>query len=270
MNRAQPQAKGRPETIWGAGRWRTLLHIPSRTQEALMQWTDKHTLSVGCALVGLLSSFLVARPDWRSLVAPSPVTLADTEPAVTANGAAVPMASALRPAVNPPAEAPARELEAGPVEAGPVEAEPVPAAQAAPLVPAVTPPTSPGPEAEAAPPAPGPLARGRQLTGLLYRGQLPELWAAFTPGVRSEWNGYADFAAYRAEGTRAYGAETRVRREEVVREGDVTYYTRTATFERGGDVPWTVIFGLDARGRVQEFGIIGAGVLPSNLKSPAE
>ncbi|MFD1734825.1 hypothetical protein ACFSC4_31515 [Deinococcus malanensis] len=68
----------------------------------------------------------------------------------------------------------------------------------------------------------------------------------------------------------AYGAEITVREEKVVRDGGLTYYTRTASFQRSPNADWTVIFGLDAQGRVQEFGIVGAGVLPGNVTSPAQ
>ncbi|WP_019585989.1 hypothetical protein [Deinococcus apachensis] len=109
------------------------------------------------------------------------------------------------------------------------------------------------------------LERGRRLTRLLYSGQLELVWKVFTPGVQSEWGNFAAFAAYRAEGAKTYGAETRVLRENVIRGGSLTYYTRTATFEGDRNVPWTVIFGLTPEGRVQEFGIVGAGVLPGDL-----
>ncbi|WP_216320898.1 hypothetical protein [Deinococcus aestuarii] len=102
----------------------------------------------------------------------------------------------------------------------------------------------------------GPLERGRRLTRLFYDGNLEQVWAAFSPSARGEWGGLAGFETYRESGRRAYGAETGVVRERVVREGELTYYTRTATFEKGPRGGWTVVFGLDASGRVQEFGIV--------------
>ncbi|WP_420594933.1 hypothetical protein [Deinococcus sp.] len=106
------------------------------------------------------------------------------------------------------------------------------------------------------------LLRGRQLTRLLYGQQLAQVWDAFLPSVRAEWGNLSAFQAYRAGGTKAYGGETTLLRERIVRDGDITYYTRTAQFERGPSAGWTVIFGLDLQGKVQEFGIVGADVLP--------
>ncbi|GAA5532626.1 hypothetical protein [Deinococcus aluminii] len=117
-------------------------------------------------------------------------------------------------------------------------------------------------------PAPTPLARGRQLTDQLYGGQLNQLWAAFLPALRAEWGSFSAFQAYRAGGLKAYGAETGVLKEELAQDGGLTYYTRTSTFERGPRTGWTLIFGLDAQGRVREFGIVGAGLLPE-ARQPA-
>ncbi len=107
-----------------------------------------------------------------------------------------------------------------------------------------------------------PLARGRELAQLLYNQHLPQVWAAFSPSVRQEWGSYAAFQAYRAGGLKTYGAETKVRSEEVRRSGGVTYYTRTASFQRGDRQPWTLIIGLNPDGRVVAFNIVAAAVLP--------
>ena len=114
--------------------------------------------------------------------------------------------------------------------------------------------------------ADAPLVRARLLTKRLYDGPLQEVWAAFSPGVQAEWGSYEKFAAFRAGGRQAYGAETRVLSEGLTRSGGVTYYTRTATFERGPRDGWTVIMGLDSAGQVQEFGIVGAALLPERLR----
>ncbi|GMA16469.1 hypothetical protein E5F05_14065 [Deinococcus metallilatus] len=185
--------------------------------------------------------------------------------------------------VVPPEPAPA-PVPAAPVAAltpaTPLESEPLPApttpakpAESAPPQLMVTPapaqtahpPSRPRSEAgtPATPaPAPTPLARGRQLTDQLYGGQLKQLWAAFLPALRAEWGSFSAFQAYRAGGLKAYGAETGVLKEEVAQDGGLTYYTRTSTFERGPRTGWTLIFGLDTQGRVREFGIVGAGLLP--------
>lgn len=118
-------------------------------------------------------------------------------------------------------------------------------------------------------PADAALLRARLLTGRLYDGPLQEVWAAFSPKVRAEWGSFGKFAAFRAGGRRAYGAETGVLNEQLTRSGGVTYYTRTATFERGPRDGWTVILGLDSAGQVQEFGIVGAGLLPQRLRDLA-
>ncbi|WP_264778192.1 hypothetical protein [Deinococcus aetherius] len=107
-----------------------------------------------------------------------------------------------------------------------------------------------------------PLDRGRQLARLFYSGQLDQVWAAFLPAVRSEWGSLSAFKAYRAEGTEAYGDEKSVLNERVTRDGGVTYYTRTATFERDPGNGWTLILGLDGEGNVREFGVVEAGLLP--------
>lgn len=253
-----------------------------------MQWTDKHTLSVGCALVGLLSALLVARPNLHSVTvrpaaltaAPPPVTAAEESAApVSAEALTLPVTSGPQPAEPPVIPATLSETAATPLskpaasrpKTGPAATATTAAAPAAakPAAPATVVPATPAPS----PPVEAtsdPLARGRELTGLLYSGRLKEVWAAFTPGVRSEWKGFDDFAAYRAEGDRAYGAETRVYKEKVIRSGSVNYYTRTATFRRSRGAAWTVIFGLDPRGRVQEFGIVGAGVLPGDEQAPGQ
>lgn len=107
-----------------------------------------------------------------------------------------------------------------------------------------------------------PLDRGRELARLLYSQRLSQVWAAFSPAVRQEWGSYADFQAYRAGGLKTYGAETRVQSEMVRRSGGVSYYTRTAIFQRGDRQPWTLIIGLAPDGRVVAFNIVAAAILP--------
>lgn len=149
----------------------------------------------------------------------------------------------------------------------PVPEAPSPAAEAPPPEPPAPTPAPLTPPIAAPPPAapkPADLAldRGRQVASAFYGGRLDRVWAALRPSVRSEWGDFAAFQAYRAQGKTAYGAETRVVQEQVTRSGQVTYYTRTATFERGPRRGWTLIIGLDASGQVREFGIVGADALP--------
>lgn len=122
--------------------------------------------------------------------------------------------------------------------------------------------TPPEPEApparEAAAPASRPLARGRELAALFNRGQLGRVWAAFLPSVRERWGNVSAFQQYRAAGLETYGAEEQLLNEAVMHQGDITYYTRTATFEREPGSAWTLVIGMDGDGRVQEFNVVAA------------
>lgn len=192
-----------------------------------------------------------------------------------------PTPTAASPAPSPSATAPtASRVTATPASTTPKASTPPPspAAASAPVAPGSattkatamnTPATPPTPTTQAQPepaPAAAPLDRGRELTRWLYGERLDEVWAAFSPTVRAEWGSLDAFRAYRAGGQQTYGAEMRVLDEQVTRDGTVTYYTRTATFERGERSRWTVIFGLDNQGRVQEFGIVGADMLPGGAE----
>lgn len=106
------------------------------------------------------------------------------------------------------------------------------------------------------------LARGRELAQMLFTQRLSGFWGAFSPSVRREWGDYPAFAAYREGGLKAFGAETGVVAEDVRRSGGVSYYTRTATFERGPKHSWTLILGLDSSGTVVAFNIVAADMLP--------
>lgn len=103
-----------------------------------------------------------------------------------------------------------------------------------------------------------PLARGRELAALFNRGQLGRVWAAFSPSVRAKWGSVSALGQYRAAGLDSYGPEANLLNESVVQQGGVTYYTRTATFERQPSEAWTLTIGLDENGRVQDFGIVAA------------
>ena len=97
---------------------------------------------------------------------------------------------------------------------------------------------------------------------MLFTQRLSGLWNAFSPSVRREWSGYPAFVAYREDGLETYGAETGVVAEDVRRSGGISYYTRTAVFERGPRHSWTLILGLDTSGTVVAFNIVTADVLP--------
>lgn len=111
------------------------------------------------------------------------------------------------------------------------------------------------------------LKRGRQLVTWFYAQNLTPVWAAFQPEARANFGSdLKNFTAYRKNGVVTYGKELRLVSEEVRSQDGVSYYLRTATFEKGPDVQWTLVFGLDAVGRVVEFGIIGAGqALPDRV-----
>lgn len=112
------------------------------------------------------------------------------------------------------------------------------------------------------------LKRGRTLARALYGQQLDVLWSAFRASARADWqDDLAAFRTYRARGVQAYGAETTVLKEEVVRSDGLTYYLRTSAFERGPHSGWTLIFGLDEAGMVREFGIVSASALPKEFVS---
>ncbi|WP_310583683.1 hypothetical protein [Deinococcus sp.] len=111
------------------------------------------------------------------------------------------------------------------------------------------------------------LARGRELAQMLFTQRLSGLWNAFSPSVRREWSGYPAFVAYREDGLKTYGAETGVVAEDIRRSGGISYYIRTAVFERGPRHSWTLILGLDTSGTVVAFNIVAASVLPG-LSAP--
>ncbi len=102
------------------------------------------------------------------------------------------------------------------------------------------------------------LARGRQLVTWFYAQNLDPVWAAFLPTARADFGGdLSTFKAYRANGVTNFGKESRLLSEDVQSMDGVTYYLRTATFEKGPRVQWTVAFGLNAQGQVVNFGILG-------------
>ena len=102
------------------------------------------------------------------------------------------------------------------------------------------------------------LTRGRQLVTWFYAQNLGPVWAAFQPAARASFGDDLNtFKAYRSSGVTTYGKETRLLGEEVMVQDGVSYYLRSATFERGPKVIWTVAFGLDNRGQVVNFGILG-------------
>lgn len=199
---------------------------------------------VVAALCGVLSVGVVAGPELLAWLARPVVDGVPTAAPDDAPGPRTAPAGAEGPA--PPAK-PGDRAPSAPARASPSPAPP-PAPRATPDTAGLARTT--------------PLERGRHLARLFYGGQLDQVWAAFLPAVRSEWGSLSAFRAYRAEGAEAYGDEKSVLNERVTRDGGVTYYTRTATFERDPGNGWTLILGLDGEGNVQEFGVVDAGLPP--------
>ena len=142
------------------------------------------------------------------------------------------------------------------IPATPPRASGTPAsATAAPATPV---PTRAAPAATSALSREAALTRGRQLVTWFYAQNLGPVWAAFLPTARADFGGdLSTFRTYRANGVTNFGKESRLLSEDVQSMDGVTYYLRTATFEKGPRVQWTVAFGLNAQGQVVNFGILG-------------
>jgi hypothetical protein len=98
-------------------------------------------------------------------------------------------------------------------------------------------------------------ARARALLKEFYAVKLDSIWAAFTPDVKSQWGNLAGFTQYRQTGVEQFGAEKELVGEKTYMRGNVTYYVRSATFEKSPEIVWAVAFGFDQLGRISEFGI---------------
>lgn len=264
-----------------------------------MKWSSGHTVVVGCALASVLSVLVVSGQDVLALIsrpsleaAPPPATaIASYQAEATDVVPVIPEVPASPVTGTPPGAAQsAQKVDTQTVDTQPVDAQttdtqttdaqatgnpPTPDTLGTPAAPTTVQPSSaagsptsaeptqpdqPDPAAES--PTRPSLAEGRRLAAQLYSGQLRRVWERFSPSVQAEWKTFGAFAAYRAAGREVYGAEQQVLREDLSQSGDVTYYTRTARFERGPDTDWTLILGFNGQGQVQEFGIVGAGLLP--------
>ena len=187
------------------------------------------------ALAGQSVSSVMPAPAARTQTAAPELPLVDVS---------VPSAAGASAAA--PETAPTRSMAVSQSTAAPVAAPPSPAPTQTTLASVVS-----------------PMERGRGLTALLYTNRLSQLWEEFQPSAQQEWGTLRDFQAYRQGGLRAYGNETKVLSETVRQAGSVSYYTRTATFERGPKSGWTIIFAIDTSGRVVDFGIVAADILPA-------
>lgn len=97
--------------------------------------------------------------------------------------------------------------------------------------------------------------RARALLKEFYAVKLSKIWAAFTPDVKAQWGNLDGFTQYRQTGVQQFGAEKELVGEKTYRRGNVTYYVRSATFEKSPEIVWAVAFGFDQLGRISEFGI---------------
>lgn len=95
--------------------------------------------------------------------------------------------------------------------------------------------------------------RARALLGEFYAVKLDRLWAAFTPDVKAQWGDLEGFTQYRKTGMEQFGAQKELVAEKTFVRGGVTYYVRSATFEKAPQIVWAVSLGFDQLGRVSDF-----------------
>ncbi|MDB5045712.1 MAG: hypothetical protein JWQ08_1762 [Deinococcus sp.] len=121
-------------------------------------------------------------------------------------------------------------------------------------------------EAQKTPPAPpaattstaaekAALTRGRTLMKEFYAVKLENLWNAFSADVRGQWGTLAGFRQFREAGVRDYGAEQELVRERTLTRAGVTYYIRSAAFQKAPKLVWALTIGFDKAGKVSAFGI---------------
>jgi hypothetical protein len=97
--------------------------------------------------------------------------------------------------------------------------------------------------------------RARTLLGEFYEVKLSRLWAAFTPDVKAQYGDLAGFTAYRKTGVEQFGAQKELVAEKTFVQSGVTYYVRSATFEKAPQIVWALAMGFDQLGRVNAFSI---------------
>ena len=97
--------------------------------------------------------------------------------------------------------------------------------------------------------------RARTLLSEFYAVKLDRLWAAFTPDVKAQYGDLAGFTAYRKTGVEQFGAQKELVAEKTFVQSGVTYYVRSATFEKAPQIVWALSMGFDQVGRVNAFGI---------------
>ncbi|AWN23238.1 hypothetical protein DKM44_08380 [Deinococcus irradiatisoli] len=97
--------------------------------------------------------------------------------------------------------------------------------------------------------------RARALLEQFYAVNLTAMWAAFTPEVKAQWGNLEGFTQYRKTGVEQFGAQKELVAEKTFMRGGVSYYVRSATFEKAPQIVWALTFGFDQLGRISEFGI---------------
>lgn len=118
-----------------------------------------------------------------------------------------------------------------------------------------TPPATAAPTAAEATAEKVALTRGRTLMKEFYAVKLDNLWNAFTPDVRGQWGTLAGFRQFRETGVREYGAEEELVRERTLTRAGVTYYIRSAAFQKAPKLVWALTIGFDKAGKISAFGI---------------
>ncbi|ANE44227.1 hypothetical protein [Deinococcus puniceus] len=99
------------------------------------------------------------------------------------------------------------------------------------------------------------LTRGRTLMKEFYAVKLDNLWNAFNADVRGQWGTLAGFRQFRETGVRDFGAEQELVRERTFTRAGVTYYVRSAAFQKAPKLVWALTIGFDKAGKVDAFGI---------------
>jgi hypothetical protein len=99
------------------------------------------------------------------------------------------------------------------------------------------------------------LTRGRTLMKEFYAVKLDNLWNAFNADVRGQWGTLAGFRQFRETGVRDYGAEQEVVRERTFTRAGITYYIRSAAFQKAPKLVWALTVGFDKAGKISAFGI---------------
>jgi len=114
---------------------------------------------------------------------------------------------------------------------------------------------------------PDTLERGRALTGWLHSGELSQLWKEIDPSLQTALGGAEGLASFRRRIDAQLGAELRVIREDVTRDGAFAVYTRTSAFDRTRE-PVETVWTLDAAGTAQGLSVRPKAASPA-IEAPS-